>query len=160
MAELYRRSQFRYAANRSFSRIPVASRHTPDLNQLRRRLRGLQHAALLQSLQEQLETFQVAAIAADNSGRYVAANTKVCHLTGYSRAELLRLHVRDVTTAKRRDVADDLWKRFIHTGSQTGEYVIQRKDGTTVAVEYAAYASVAPGVHVSLLTPLEEPSSI
>lgn len=115
---------------------------------------------MLQTLQEHLERFDVAAIAADNTGRYVAANTRMSELTGYSRADLLRLHVKDLTPAMRRDVAGDLWNRFIQSGTQNGEYVILRKDGTPIGVQYAAYASVAPGVHLSLVTPLELPSSI
>jgi PAS domain S-box-containing protein len=137
-----------------------AVQYSKDLNQLRRRLRGLPHAALLQSLQEQIEQFAGAALAADNTGRYVAANSKACELTGYSRTELLRLHVRDLTPSMRHDPTGELWNRFIHSGTQTGEYVLQRKDGTPVAVQYAAYASIAPGVHMSMLTPLELQSSI
>jgi PAS domain S-box-containing protein len=131
-----------------------------ELNQLRRRLRGLPHAALLQSLQEQIEHLAWAALAADNTGRYVAANSRACELTGYSRTELLRLHVRDLTPVMKQDASGDMWNRFIHAGTQVGEYVLQRKDGTAVGVQYSAYASIAPGVHLSLLTPLELPSSI
>ena len=139
---------------------PVAGRHNPDLIRLRRRLRGVPPATLFQTLQEQLETFDVAAIAADNTGRYVAANTRMSELTGYSRADLLRLQVKDITPAMRHDLAGNLWNRFIQNGTQTGEYVLLRKDGTPIGVQYAAYASVAPGVHLSLVTPLELPSSI
>ncbi|MGH9347358.1 MAG: PAS domain-containing protein [Vicinamibacterales bacterium] len=138
----------------------MAGRHNPDLIRLRRRLRGVPPATLLQTLQEQLETFDVAAIAADNTGRYVAANTRMSELTGYSRADLLRLQVKDITPAMRHDLAGNLWNRFIQNGTQTGEYVLLRKDGTPIGVQYAAYASVAPGVHLSLVTPLELPSSI
>ena len=111
-------------------------------------------------LQDQLEEFDVAAIAADNTGRYVAANAKVCELTGYSRKELLQLNVRDLTPAMRHKLAEERWNRFIQTGSQTGEHVLERKDGSPIGVQYSAYASIAPGVHLSLLTPLDIPSSI
>ena len=90
----------------------------------------------------------------------MAANAKVCALTGYSCAELLRLSVRDLTPAARKEFANDSWNRFIQTGTQAGEFVLQRKDGAPLGVQYAAYASIAPGVHLSLLTPLEIPSSI
>lgn len=101
-----------------------------------------------------------AALAADNTGRYVAANEKASELTGYSRTELLRMTVRDLTPLVRQDAAADLWSRFIQIGSQTGEYVLQRKGGTPLGVRYDAYASVAPGVHLSLLMALEVPTSI
>lgn len=131
----------------------------PDLKQLRRSLRGLPHATLLPSLQEQLDTFAVAAIAADNTGRYVAANDMASEMTGYSRAELFRLHVRDLTPPMQKGEAGTLWNQFIQSGTQTGEYVLLRKDGTPLRVRYSAYASIAPGVHLSLLTPIERATS-
>ena len=127
-----------------------------DLSQLRRRLRGLAHSSLLAALQEQLQGVPVAALAADNTGRYVAANDKASELTGYSRAELLGMNVMDLTPAMRHVRADELWSRFIQAGRQSGQYQLQRKSGRPVDVEYTAYASIAPGVHLSLITPLEE----
>jgi PAS domain S-box-containing protein len=127
---------------------------------LRRRLRGLPHSSLVQTLQDALDEFTVCVLAADNTGRYVAANTLATELTGFSRDELLQMSVKDLTPAMRHDVAGESWNRFIHAGSQSGDYVLLRKDGAPVAVHYSAFASVAPGVHVSLITPLELPSSI
>jgi PAS domain S-box-containing protein len=154
LAELYGQQQFGYAPTIARSEL-VNAVQSPDLNLLRRRLRGLPHAALVQSLQEQLDGFPVAAIAADNTGRYVAANARVSEMTGYSRAELFRLHVRDLTPSMRQEDVGSLWNHFIQSGTQSGEYVLQRKDGDTIRVRYAAYASVAPGVHLSLLMPLD-----
>jgi PAS domain S-box-containing protein len=131
-----------------------------DINSLRRRLRGVPSTALLQALRTHLENVHAAALAADNTGRYIAANAQAEALTGYTRQELLGMTVRDLTPAMRHDDAGELWRRFIQAGSQAGDYVLQRKDGTPVGVHYAAYASVAPGVHVSVLAPLELPSSI
>jgi PAS domain S-box-containing protein len=130
------------------------------VNQLRRRLRGLTGTKLLEALQEQLETIDVAALAADNVGRYIAANEKVSQLTGYPRSELVGMLISDLTPALRQTMAGELWSRFIQSGSQSGEFVLMGRDGTPIGVHFAAYASVAPGVHVSFLTPLELPSSI
>ena len=115
---------------------------------------------MITALQDALETLEVSALAADNSGRYIAANARATTLTGYSRSELLGMSVKDLTPAMRQDAADNLWPRFIHAGAQAGDYVLERKDGAPVGVHYAAFASVAPGVHISLLTPLALPSSI
>jgi PAS domain S-box-containing protein len=134
--------------------------HTPELNQLRRRLRGLPHATLLHTLQEHLDTLSCAALAADNTGRYVAVNVLATELTGYTREELMRMSVKDLTPPMRHGSASDLWSKFIQAGTQAGEYVMLRKGGEPVGVKYEAYASVAPGVHLSLLTALEMPSSI
>jgi PAS domain S-box-containing protein len=99
-------------------------------------------------------------LAADNTGRYVAANALATELTGYTREELMRMSVKDLTPPMRHGTAADLWSKFIHAGTQAGEYVMTRKDGAPVGVKYEAYASVAPGVHLSLFTALEMPSSI
>jgi PAS domain S-box-containing protein len=115
---------------------------------------------MLTALQEALEALDVSALAADNSGRYVAANTKAATLTGYSRAELLQMSVRDLTPVMQQGRSEELWRQFIQAGTQSGDYLLQRRDGMSIGVHYAAYASVAPGVHVSLLTPLDIPSSI
>ena len=134
--------------------------YASDINALRRRLRGLSPAAISQTLRTFLASFRAAALAADNTGRYIEANELAAALTGYSRAELLRMSVKDLTPPMRQDVASELWPKFIQAGSQAGDYVLQRKDGAPVGVHYSAYASVAPGVHISVLTPLEVPSSI
>ena len=107
---------------------------------------------MIATLQESLEALQVSALAADNTGRYVAVNSYATTLTGYSRAELLQMSVKDLTPAMRQDTAGALWQRFIQAGAQSGDYVLERRDGAPVNVHYAAYASVAPGVHVSVLT--------
>jgi PAS domain S-box-containing protein len=132
----------------------VTAPHAPFVNRLRRRLRGLPYATMIGALQESLEALDVSALAADNTGRYVAANARATALTGYSRGELLQMSVRDLTPAMRHDASGELWRRFIQAGAQSGDYVLERRDGTSVSVHYAAYASVAPGVHVSVLTPL------
>lgn len=132
----------------------------PGISHLRRRLRGLPHSTLLRTLQQSLEELPVSALAADNTGRYVAVNAAALALTGYARDELLKMSVQDLTPEMRQDAAGLLWNRFIQAGTQAGDYVLVRKDGSPVPVHYAAYASVAPGVHVSLLTPTELPSGL
>jgi PAS domain S-box-containing protein len=125
------------------------------MNRLRRRLRGLPHPTMLATLQQSLDDLPVAALAADNTGRYVAANREAVALTGFSRDDLLRMTVKELTPAMRQDTAAALWERFISSGTQAGDYVLLRKDGSAVGVHYAAYASVAPGVHISILTPVQ-----
>jgi PAS domain S-box-containing protein len=138
----------------------VTALHAPAISRLRRLLRGLPYATMITTLQDALEGLGVSALAADNSGRYIAVNERASTLTGYSRGELLAMSVKDLTPAMAQDATGRLWSRFIEAGAQAGDYVLERKDGAPVSVHYAAYASVAPGVHVSLLTPHDLPSSI
>jgi PAS domain S-box-containing protein len=114
---------------------------------------------MVAELQRSLEELQVTALAADNTGRYVAVNAQATTLTGYTRSELLQMAVKDLTPAFRHDESGDVWRRFIQAGAQSGDYVLERRDGASVTVHYAAYASVAPGVHISVLTPLGAASS-
>ena len=133
--------------------------NAPFINRLRRRLRGLPWASMIATLQESLDELNVSALAADNTGRYVAVNAPATALTGYSRAEILQMSVKDLTPAMRQDHTGELWRHFIQAGAQAGDYVLERRDGVPVNVHYAAYASVAPGVHVSILTPMAAASA-
>jgi len=95
----------------------------------------------------------VAALVADDSARYIGANTAAEELTGYPMAELAQLSVMDVTPAQNVVDGNDLWREFVESGEQQGRYDLRRKDGSMVAVHYWAFANVAPGIHLSLLIP-------
>jgi PAS domain S-box-containing protein len=133
----------------------VPARFSAEINRLRALLRGRHDAELLAVLRREIEQLGAAALAADNSTRYIATNAPARELTGFSNAELQRMTVMDVTPLPRTDAGRRLWQEFIASGAQRGEYQLRRKDGTTVRVCYWAYASVAPGVHISLLVPAE-----
>jgi PAS domain S-box-containing protein len=96
----------------------------------------------------------VPVLIADRHGRYVAANEAACALTGFTASELQTQGLTDLTGAPDAQVADVLWRAFLEQGHQTGQYTLARKDGSTVVVEYEAFAHVAPGYHASILRPL------
>jgi PAS domain S-box-containing protein len=98
---------------------------------------------------------RVAAIVAGNGGEFVAANAAATILTGYTSAELLRMSMWQITPGVLGREAEALWRAFLATEQQTGEYRVLRHDGRIVRAEYAARAHVLPGLHVSLLHPLE-----
>jgi PAS domain S-box-containing protein len=91
---------------------------------------------------------------ANNGGHYVDVNTAAARLTGYTRAELLRMSVWDLTPSPRRALGLRLWRAFLERGRMTGRYELRRRDGTAVRARYFAVANVLPGVHVSALVPL------
>jgi|GEM_PF-3852020 len=70
-----------------------------------------------------------------SDGRIVEANSAACHLTGYSREELLQMRVADITVDHDdgRHVED--WTRIVPGRPMTYESVHRRKDGTTFPVE-------------------------
>ena len=133
----------------------VPHRFSAEINRLRATLRGKHDSLLITALRRELEQLGTAALAADNSTRYIATNAGSRELTGFSNAELLKLTVIDATPLPRSEEGRRLWQEFIACGVQRGEYELQRKDGSTIRVRYWAYASVAPGVHVSLFVPVE-----
>jgi two-component system, cell cycle sensor histidine kinase and response regulator CckA len=91
-----------------------------------------------------------AMLLADDHGRYVDANPAACALLGYSRDELLRLTVWDVTPPGHLEAGRAQWRAFIEGGHLSGEYAMRRKDGTEVPVEFNAVANVAPGIHLTV----------
>ena len=107
------------------------------------------------ALRRCVEAMPAAALVADNSSRYVAANSLASALTGYSVAELTGLSVMDLTPLPNSAIGRKLWEEFIAHGGQRGDYDLRRKNGSVVHVRYWAYASVAPGLHLSLLLPTE-----
>ena len=88
---------------------------------------------------------------ADDTAGYVDANPAACMLTGYDRAELLQQSVWDLTPEMDQERGRALWQHFLATGTQQGEYTLQRKDGTSVEVEYRATAHIVPGLHLTVL---------
>ncbi|MBY0522044.1 MAG: PAS domain-containing protein [Gemmataceae bacterium] len=87
----------------------------------------------------------------DDAGRYVDANPAACQFLGYTRDELVRLGVADVTPEVDRDRIPELMSQFLAAGTQHGEYTLACKDSSTREVEYRAVAHILPGLHVSAL---------
>jgi PAS domain S-box-containing protein len=100
----------------------------------------------------QVASLSVAVLIANNRARYVDANAAATILTGYTRSELLRMTVWDLTPTPRRNLGLRLWRDFIRRGRMRGNYQIRRKDGVLVTARYVALAHVLPGLHVSALT--------
>jgi PAS domain S-box-containing protein len=131
----------------------TSSRFAAEIERLRARLHGMPGARQVGVLREHLESFPVAALAADHSSRYIAANARAEELTGYSANELTKLVVLDLTSVANSTDSEQLWSEFISTGEQQGHYEVRRKDGSFVPVHYWAFANVASGIHLSLMVP-------
>lgn len=81
--------------------------------------------------------------------RFVDANAAACALLGYSRTELMRTTVDQVTPAATRERLHELWTEFMRAGQLTGEYLLRRKDGSTALVEFRSVANFVPGLHLT-----------
>ena len=126
--------------------------HTFDSDVERLRAGLQRNAARLDHVAPDLELIAASVLIADDTGRYVAVNDKACELTGYSRAELLRKAIVDLTPPHAIDIYERLWDSFVRTMKQHGFYKIKRKDGSVVDVKYCAYMDLAPGIHISFIT--------
>ncbi len=95
----------------------------------------------------------VALIIADDSGRYVAVNDRAAELTGYATSVLMTMSVSDLTPEPQAATAHDLWHQFMESGAQEGVYLVKRSDGESIPLRYVAFANIAPGLHLSALSP-------
>jgi len=98
-----------------------------------------------------LADISIAILIANDRGRFVDANARAPILTGYTRNELLKMAVWDLTPTPRRGLGLRLWRDFIRRGRMRGNYQLRRKNGTVVTARYVAVANVLPGIHVSAL---------
>lgn len=100
----------------------------------------------------QVADLGVAVLVANDTARYVDANVAATILTGYTRSELLRMSVWDLTPAPRRGLGQRFWRDFLQRRRMRGRYQIKRKDGTVVTTRYTAVAHVLPGIHISAMS--------
>ncbi len=67
---------------------------------------------------------------ANQDGRYTDINQAACQATGYSREELLGMHLLKVTHPDDHDVAKRHFEEVVTTGRASGEIRIVKKEGT------------------------------
>jgi PAS domain S-box-containing protein len=72
---------------------------------------------------------------ADESMKYLVVNQLAADVLGYTREELLDLHVTDVV---RSDTAASEYEAMIARGELTGTATLTRKDGSEVTFHYRA----------------------
>lgn len=103
------------------------------------------------ALTRYLSDLPLAVLVANDGGRYFDANEAAVRLTGYPRAELLRLSLPDLTPAGATSRSAAQWRAFLKRGRMAGEFQLRRKDGRLLRARYSAVANVLRGVHVSAL---------
>jgi PAS domain S-box-containing protein len=84
-----------------------------------------------------------AVLVADAERRLVDANRAACALTGYTRAELLRMRVADLV-ARDASWGEAQSARFVRDGAWGEEADVRRKDGSTVRVEVRSTSADLP----------------
>lgn len=97
-----------------------------------------------------------AILVADDDGRFREVNQAATSLLQYSEAQLLAMHIWDITAPSQRTDARALWRDFIKAGNQAGTYQVRRADGRRVTVHYEAVANFRPERHLSVMRPLSQ----
>jgi PAS domain S-box-containing protein len=92
---------------------------------------------------EALDNGPVLLFLADEDMRYVAVNALACNLLGYTRQELLGLHVTDVC---RFEEAPKQFDEMVGSGAREGEAMLTRKDGSEFRIAYTAGETRAAGM--------------
>ena len=75
---------------------------------------------------------------ADLEGRYVDANEAGCRMLGYSREEILGMTIMDLILPEERERLFSDRERFLTGGTDVGEWMLRRKDGTYFPAEVSA----------------------
>ena len=104
-----------------------------------------------ETILSRLADVPVAILIANDRARYVEVNPAATTLTGYTRSELLRMSVWNLTPEANRTQGMIAWERFLRDRKQSGSYQLRRRDGTPVRTTYVAVAHVLPGLHLSAL---------
>jgi PAS domain S-box-containing protein len=94
-------------------------------------------------LAEALDTAPLLVFVADEQMRYVAVSQTACDVLGYTRAELLKLHVTDVAVAPE---AGDLYDSMLRTRRQEGSTPLRAKDGRLIPFFYNARPATVAGM--------------
>jgi PAS domain S-box-containing protein len=92
----------------------------------------------------------------DDVGHLVDGNPSACELTGFSREELVTLHVFDLMPKADRGKVSGVLQDFRSLGTMSGEGLLLRKDGETRNVEFRAVADILDGLHLSVLWDVTE----
>lgn len=89
---------------------------------------------------------------ADPDRRYTDCSEAVCLLLGYSRAELLRMRIDDVSYSA--DVSKR-FEQFVRLGADDGEFVLRHKNGSPIPIHYQSFI-FADGCHAASWSPITD----
>ncbi len=96
-----------------------------------------------------------AELIADDDARFREVNRAATDLLGYPKPRLLQMRVWDITPDAQVPGALEQWRAFIAAGHQAGQYQVRTGDARLILVQFEATANVRPGLHRSLLRPVE-----
>jgi len=97
-----------------------------------------------------------AILMANDEQRFVEANPAACLLLGYTREELIKFRIGDLTPPANLQFLPEIWRQFMAEGRLSGEYLLVCKDGSLVTTEFRAVANIVRGLHMAILHDITE----
>jgi len=93
----------------------------------------------------------------DSHGSILEVNDPYCRMSGYSREELLTMHIQDIEVVENADNMRMRMRRILEFGEARFEIFHRRKDGSIMAVESNVhYRSINGGQFVSFMHDITE----
>jgi PAS domain S-box-containing protein len=97
-----------------------------------------------------------AVLLADDSMDFIDVNPSACALLGYSRDELLRMNIAEITSPEQRDGVGQQWTAFLAAGTAEGELRLRHKNGARIEAEFRAVAHILPSLHLSVIRDISD----
>jgi PAS domain S-box-containing protein len=133
------------AAPRDRAAIRRLRRSLLTLRELAKRVKPDERAQ--QRMRALIDRLQVAILALDERGRYVAVSRGASTITGYSRAELLDMAGSDSELAS-DPILSRPWQEFLTNQQTAAGSTLRDKSGNVVNV-HTAFATLLPGLHAA-----------
>jgi CheY-like chemotaxis protein len=106
-----------------------------------------------QGVRALIDRLQVAVLALDEHGRYVAASAAASELTGYAQQELLAMSIFDSQLDSDFVFQRDEWPNFLEA-EQEGMTAIVSLGKRPTRTMKAAFLTIVPGLHAAALAPV------
>jgi PAS domain-containing protein len=100
-----------------------------------------------------LQQFRTSLLAADSTGKCVAANQAACNATGLTRDELLGRPLWAIVEAGAGGDLRAGWSTFLVVGAFHGRCALRRRYGAPVAADIYASAHLLPDLHAAAVQP-------
>ena len=96
-----------------------------------------------------IDRLQVAILALDTDGHYVAVSRGASTLTGYARAELIGKSIFDTGLALNPRISEG-WQQFLDRKESAAKTILPDRGGNVVSIQ-TEFATILPGLHAAAL---------
>jgi CheY-like chemotaxis protein len=100
-----------------------------------------------------IDRLQIAVLAFDDKGRYIAASAAVSSLTGYSRAQILSRSIFEAPLVEPVPDLEQRWGDFLSAQHCSASGTVKDAGGASLQLQ-AAFVTVLPGLHAAAIAPV------